>query len=31
MDVEINYNFTTKNTIKGEALFRKKFVTNQIF
>ena len=31
MDVEINYNITTTYTVKGEALFRKTFVTNQIF
>jgi len=31
MDVEINYNITSTYTVKGEALFRKMFVTNQIF
>ena len=31
MDVEINYNITTKCTVKQKALLRNMFVTNQIF
>jgi hypothetical protein len=31
MDVEINYNITTKYAVKGKALFQNMFAKNYVF